>query len=191
MPLSVDPYATYCTLVERVEAFAKAVQQRHADHIQCQASCDSCCYQTFTIFPVEAEHMARAVASLAPEDRHRLEAYLKAARDDLQPADTAQPCVLLAQGRCLLYAGRPLICRMHGYPMYSAMVQRVEGSKRDCCPLNFSTLSLDMLETESVFNLDLINQTLVAINHQFVKQRRLPDERLSIEHVVRRALNDS
>lgn len=186
-----DSYTTYRALVERVEAFAQTVRQRHAEHINCKAGCDGCCYQTFTIFPVEAEHMVRAIACLPQAERRRLEAHLNTTADVFKMADAAQPCVLLAQGRCLLYEGRPLLCRMHGYPLYSAMLQCTDGSQRDCCPLNFSALPLPMLETESIFNLDLVNQTLAAINHRFVQERQLTDERLSIRHVVIRALSES
>ena len=189
--MSADSYTTYRALVARIGAFAQRVRQRHAKHITCQAGCDSCCYQTFTIFPVEAEHMAQVVASLPQPQRQQLRAHLDAAPDTFNMVEDARPCVLLAQGRCLLYAGRPLICRMHGYPMYSTMVRRDDGSQRDCCPLNFSTLPLRLLEREAIFNLDLVNQTLAAINHQFVRQRQLIDERLSIRHAVMRALAES
>jgi hypothetical protein len=189
--LTDDSYTIYQVLVERVEAFAQTVRQRHGEHINCKAGCDSCCYQTFTIFPVEAEHMARAIAGLSQAERRRLKAHLDVAPDAFKMAEAVQPCVLLVQGRCMLYSGRPLICRLHGYPLYSAMVERPDGSLRDCCPLNFSTLPLPLLESESIFNLDLVNQTLAAINHQFVQEHRLTGERLSIGHVVMRTLSES
>ena len=190
MMLTDDSYTTYQILIERVAAFARTVRQRYAEHINCKAGCDSCCYQTFTIFPVEAAHMALAIAGLSPAERCRLQAHLDDAPDAFKMAAAAQPCVLLVEGRCLLYEGRPLLCRMHGYPMYSAMLQHTDGSRRDCCPLNFSALPLPLLETESIFNLDLVNQTLAAINHRFVQEHELTDERLSIKHVVTRTLSE-
>ena len=181
-------YQTYQQLVERVEAFAQAVQQRYPIQITCHAGCDGCCYQHFTVFPVEAQHLASAVMALSPRERHRLRQDLIASETSLHVVDQSQPCVLLEDGRCRLYEGRPLICRMHGYPLFSQMIESAEGRNRDCCPLNFTDLPLEEIETQAVFNLDLINQTLASINHLFVQEGGYPDQRIPIRQAVLQAL---
>lgn len=183
-----DAYDTYRQLVARVEAFGQAIRQRYPGQITCHAGCDGCCYQQFTIFPVEVHHLIRAIAALAPQARQRLRQHLQAQDTPWQVLDQPQPCVLLAQGRCSVYHGRPLLCRMHGYPLYSAMLERPDGRKRDCCPLNFSDIALEALEPQAVYNLDLVNQTLAAINHVFVRERHVPDQRLTIRQAVLQAL---
>jgi hypothetical protein len=181
-------YETYRQLVARVEAFGQAIRQRYAAQITCHAGCDGCCYQQFTVFPVEAHHLRQTVAGLAPGERQQLQQRVAAAPDPWQVLGQPQPCVLLEHGRCVLYDGRPLICRLHGYPLYSAMIERPDRGQRDCCPLNFATVALDTIDASAVFNLDLVNQTLVAINHVFVQEQGLPDRRVTIRQAVLAAL---
>ena len=181
-------YEKYRQLVARVEAFGQAIRQRYAGQVTCHAGCDGCCYQQFTVFPVEAHHLRQSLAGLAPEVRQQLQQRVAAASDPWQILGQPQPCVLLEHGRCVLYEGRPLICRLHGYPLYSAMIERPDGGQRDCCPLNFSAMALDTIDASAVFNLDLVNQTLAAINHVFVQEQGLPASRVTIRQAVLEAL---
>jgi Fe-S-cluster containining protein len=183
-----NAYQRYRQLVARIEAFGQAIRQRYAGQITCRAGCDGCCYQQFTVFPVEAQHLAQAVATLTPEARQCLRQRLQSQDEAWQMVDEPRPCVLLDQGRCSLYNGRPLICRMHGYPLYSALIERPDGGQRDCCPLNFTEMSLDAIAAQAVYNLDLVNQTLVAINLLFVREYGLPDQRVTIKQAVWQAL---
>ena len=184
-----DPYQTYCQLVERVETFGQAIRQRYPTQITCHAGCDGCCYQPFTIFPVEVHHMAQAVAALSPEAREQLRQHVHQADDPWQVADQPPPCVLLRQARCSLYEGRPLICRMQGLPLASEMIERPDGLQRDCCPLNFPDMALDEIDAAAVYNLDVVNQTLVAINHLFVQTYQVPAQRLSIRQALLHAFD--
>lgn len=147
-------YTQYVQLVARVEAFGQAIRQRYAEHVTCHAGCDGCCYQHLTVFPVEAHHMRQAVGRLAPATREHLWQRLTELSDSWQILDQPQPCVLLKHGRCMVYEGRPLMCRLHGYPLFSAMIERPDGSQRDCCPLNFADLPLETLDPQAVVNLD-------------------------------------
>jgi Fe-S-cluster containining protein len=163
------PYETYRQLVTRVEAFGQAIRERYATQLMCRAGCDHCCYQEFTVFPVEAHHLAQAIAALSSDERQRLQQRLRQAEHTLPIADAPQPCVLLHEGRCSVYDGRPLICRIQGFPLFSNMIERPDGSQRDCCPLNFSTMPLSDVDSTAIFNLDLVNQTLAAINHLYTQ----------------------
>ena len=182
-----DAYEQYQRLVARVDAFGQAIGQRYPTQITCHAGCDGCCYQQFTVFPVEAHHLAQAVTALAPEARQHLLARLQQA-DPWRMVDTPSPCVLLEHGRCSLYAHRPLICRIHGFPVSSTMIERPDGGQRDCCPLNFADTPWQDIVPPAVYNLDLVHQTLAAINHLFVQDACLPDQRITIRQAVLAAL---
>ena len=117
-----NAYEQYQRLVARVDTFGQTIGQRYPTQITCQAGCDGCCYQQFTVFPIEAQHLAQAVTDLAPEMRQHLLARLQPT-DPWRIIDTAAPCVLLEHGRCSLYTHRPLICRMHGFPIASTMIE--------------------------------------------------------------------
>jgi len=182
-----DAYEQYQRLVARVDAFGQAIRQQYPTQITCHAGCDGCCYQQFTVFPVEAHHLAQAVAALAPEVRQHLLAWLQQV-DPWRVVDTPPPCVLLEHGRCSLYEHRPLICRIHGFPVSSSMIERSDGGQRDCCPLNFADVPLPDIAPQAVYNLDLVNQILAAINHLFVQESGLPDQRVTIRQAVLAAL---
>jgi uncharacterized protein len=182
-----DIYEQYQRLVARVDAFGQAIRQRYPTQITCHAGCDGCCYQQFTVFPVEMHHLAQAVAALPPEARQHLLARLQQA-DPWRVVDTPPPCVLLEHGRCSLYSHRPLICRIHGFPVASTMIEHPEGGQRDCCPLNFADVPLQDIVPQAVYNLDLVNQTLAAISHLFVQETCLPDQRVTIRQAVLAAL---
>jgi hypothetical protein len=183
-----DAYHSYQQLVERVETLAHHIRQCYPTQVTCHAGCDACCYQQFTIFPVEAWHMAQAVARLSAEMRQRLHQRLTQPDNPLQMVTHAQPCVLLEDGRCGLYDGRPLICRMQGLPLFSRMIARPDGGQRDCCPLNFTDMALEEIEAQAVYNLDLVNQTLAAIHHLFVQEHGQSDQRVSIRQALLQAL---
>ncbi len=187
------PYETYRQLIARVEAFGQAIRERYAAQLTCHAGCDHCCYQAFTIFPVEAHHLAQAIAALPPEARQRLQQRLRQADRVLPMAEAPQPCVLLHEGRCSVYDGRPLICRIQGFPLFSAMIESPDGSQRDCCPLNFSTMALTEVDANAVYNLDLVNQTLAAIQHLYMQalghDSSRADGRVSLHQAVRDALD--
>lgn len=181
-------YDRYLQLVTRVDTFARAIRQRYPGQVTCHAGCDGCCYQQFTVFPVEAYHLAQAVTALPQEEQQRLRQRLRGRDDPWRMSDEPQPCVLLQQGRCSVYHGRPLICRIHGYPLYSRMIESAENRQRDCCPLNFADFRLDDLDAQAVYNLDLVNQLLAVIDHVFGQERSLPAQRASIRQVVSQAL---
>jgi Fe-S-cluster containining protein len=180
-------YEQYQHLQARVDALGQSIRQRYPTQITCHAGCDGCCYQQFTVFPVEAHHLAQAVTALTPQARQRLLARLQP-RDPWRIIATAAPCVLLEHGCCSLYEARPLICRIHGFPISSTMIERPDGGQRDCCPLNFPDVPLQDIVLPAIYNLDLVNQTLAAINHLFVQEHQLPDQRVTIRQAVLAAL---
>jgi hypothetical protein len=68
------------------------------------------------------------------------------------------------------------------------MIERPDGAQRDCCPLNFADVPLQDVVPQAVYNLDLVNQTLAAINHLFVQEYGLSEQRVTIHQAVLAAL---
>jgi hypothetical protein len=50
-------------------------------------------------------------------------------------------------------------------------------------------MPLEEIETQAIFNLDLINQTLASINHLFVQEHGCSDTRMPIRQAVLQALD--
>lgn len=156
----------YDALAGKVDDFFNRVHDRYRADMQCGAGCSDCCGHHLTVSLVEAESMARTLATRDDATRERL--ALRAAA----LGDGEGPCPALeVDGRCAVYEGRPLVCRSHGAPMYvgSASLpvlvdESEEGAVIKCCHLNFPDRPLDEVDPECV--LDLVNMaaTLAVVN---------------------------
>ncbi len=161
----------YYNLVSRVDELCRRITTDYAERLACREGCDECC-RHITLFPVEAVALASALGGLPPAEVSRI-------RERAASAVNAEPCPLLEEGRCLLYAARPVICRTHGFPL---VVEREGDRVIDFCPKNFNGITT--FPSSIVIDLDLLNTTLAAINSLFLTSCRnrsqLQGERLSI-----------
>jgi hypothetical protein len=147
--------ANYHALVRKVDELCAAVHREFADQILCRAGCSGCCRE-LTLFPVEAAALLAALSGLPREAAARIAAAAADGRNGT--------CPLLADGLCLLYASRPIICRTHGLPL----LLTVAGENRvDFCPENFREAKA--LPGKAIINLELLNQALVAVNALFIE----------------------
>lgn len=133
----------YRSLLESLDAWTAAAQQRHPDTIPCKQGCTACCYGPFDISAADVlllqdtvwelplgqrgALVARANAAaarqqaLAPEwtAPHDVRMLGEARFDGLCEALAADPCPCLEDGACVVYAGRPAVCRMMGLGLES------------------------------------------------------------------------
>ena len=73
------------------------------------------------------------------------------------------PCPLLEDGACLMYASRLVICRTHGLPMRS----EYRGHRSiGFCQKNFKNLK--SIPDDAVIDLNDLNAELQAVNRAFV-----------------------
>ncbi|MFO7562420.1 MAG: YkgJ family cysteine cluster protein [Enhygromyxa sp.] len=141
------------TLRTRVDAHFDAALARTPAAFACKPGCDRCCQVRFSVFEVEAAPIRRALAKLEPSLREQIR---QQARDP-----HAQACALLVDGRCSVYAERPLICRSHGLPIATPDPDDPEGPLTlDHCPLNFTETAPPR---SSVLVLDAINRPLAVL----------------------------
>jgi Fe-S-cluster containining protein len=148
-----------CLLAEADAWFSRAAEV-HRDEVQCRKGCDPCCRGLFDATPLDALLVAEGYREASPEVRRRL---LRAAREGLAAIAAAAPdwgppwrigqigserfdalcdaldrlpCPALDDdGGCLVYAPRPLVCRVHGVPMYDPGAAAPCGGE---CPLNMA-----------------------------------------------------
>ncbi len=149
----------YRALLEAVDGWFARSQQRAGDEIRCGKGCAACCRGLFDITLLDAALLQQGVARLSPglqkEVRERarqrlpelerrwpgfshpyLLNHLPAAEWTEMPEQDMTPCALLgADGACLAYAFRPMVCRLHGLPHID-----ISGEVFDetWCTLNFS-----------------------------------------------------
>ncbi len=155
---SEQALATYRELLAKVDAKFRDVSRAHAASMQCRLGCHSCCKPGLTVSPLEAESLKRHFAE-HPEARRRKE---RIRRDD--PHAGTRCGLLDADGSCIAYEARPIVCRSHGVPLKI----REEASERlDACPLNFTGLDLTTLPPADCINLETLNTLLALLNRQF------------------------
>jgi Fe-S-cluster containining protein len=111
--------AAAANVADRAWAEARpAVEARKQPGFACAAGCGWCCHQQVALAPAEALAIARHVQqSFAPSDLAALKARLAAldsqsrGRSVRERAQLKAPCAFLDNGRCSIYAVRPLRCR--------------------------------------------------------------------------------
>lgn len=160
--------AEYRALCDKVDAFSARAHAAQAPWLRCRAGCDGCCRTRRTAWAVEIDALRAHLATLPETQR----AALAARRED--PAVVAgERCVFLdPDGRCAVYAARPLICRTHGPAV------RLSGGETVWCGLNFEGLEpaevLDRLPEGAVLDLELLNRLLALVNERYRAQRDEP-----------------
>lgn len=177
--------AVLVQLRTRVDAHFDQALARSPAAFQCAAGCDACCHVRIGVFAVEAAPIRQALARLAAT-APALRSRVRAQADDPAHQDR---CALLVDGRCAVYAERPMICRSHGLPI--AVPDRGEdptapsGQLRlDHCPLNFQH---EAPPRASILRLDAVNQPLAVLASLWSQADRSPefDDRIALADLAR------
>lgn len=133
--------------------------------MKCRPGCSACCGEQLTVCDVEAALLREGTAALDADALARLRARLDALGAGSRTAlASGSPCVFLEEdGRCAVYASRPLVCRTQGLPLRypeglippDAILSRARGTNDPLtwCPLNFTERGPgpeDVLDAERV-----------------------------------------
>jgi putative protease len=131
-------------LYASADRLTRSFRERHG--LTCSSACARCCAQLVPVWPAEAHALIPGVRALVTGEaeraalRARAEAQLAEQRAVFERAGLRRhpselpiwrvrpgqleplvgrawsACVLLADGRCSVYARRPLLCRVYGFP---------------------------------------------------------------------------
>jgi len=155
-----DVLDRYSSLLQEVDQWFAGCVQRHESSITCARGCSSCCRGLFDITLLDALYLRSGFNQLSEDiqDSIRLKAGAQleplTARwpiftapwllnpipeiewDDMMPEDDETPCPLLSEtGTCLVYAHRPMTCRLNGIPLIDVSGEELFD---DWCTLNFA-----------------------------------------------------
>ena len=169
-------FLQYPQLLDKIQAFTSEIHAKHPDSYACKPGCAACCVAGIKVWRIEYD-------------------FIKASRKT--PSSTrndGRNCPFLDENkRCTIYDARPIVCRLWGSPLFyndannedgklSAPKNRIERNDGilTCCSLNFKgNPNLDELAQSDALNVEIVLQTLAAINHVYCKQNDLdPTERL-------------
>ena len=151
----------YELLMADIDQRCREILDRFENQINCVRGCKgNCCRIHLSISAVEAFRLSVALGAYPRHRRTKIQA--SAAR-----ASTADPCPLLDQGACSMYADRLLLCRTHGLPMR----HHYRGNPSvGCCQKNFRRQP--SIPDDACIDLDRLNARLADINRRFLSEYR-------------------
>lgn len=177
--LNQDPLLRLAGLAGKVDQEFAAIHDRRRACMQCRSGCSDCCRARLSITRVEEAFLRRGLAQLPESTRRDMAA---AARDK-----TREMCPALdAQGRCRVYASRPLICRSYGVPLrHRREVSLVNPPILDVCDKNFLDIRLKALPAADVFDQTDLDATVSKIDADYCERNGLPaGERVPIAQIL-------
>lgn len=173
----------YGELLQEVDRWFDSCLARHSDVITCQHGCSECCRGLFDITLMDALYLKRGFDQLPTSVQESVQ--MKAAGrldklsanwpnfsrpwtlnhipenhwDAMMPEDDETLCPLLSEGgSCLVYAYRPMTCRLNGIPMIDSNGEELFD---EWCSLNFVDCDpLNLVDIRHPFN-DLFTQELL------------------------------
>jgi hypothetical protein len=162
------PVERLATLAAEADAAFGAIHARHPDRMQCRAGCSACCRARLSITRVEAAFLRSGLAAFSPGRRSELAARTREIG--------REPCPALDDdGRCGVYAFRPLICRSYGVPLrHRREVALVNPPVVDACDLNFVGTDLRTLPDEDVYDQSALEAALESIDRDHCSDHGLP-----------------
>lgn len=173
----------YGELLQEVDQWFEACLDRHPEVIACHHGCSECCRGLFDITLLDAFYLKRGFDLLPASVQQSVQVKAAGRLDELMaqwpdfmrpwilnhipekqwdsmmPEDDETPCPLLSeQGACLVYAHRPMTCRLNGIPMIE-----LDGEELfdEWCSLNFVDCDpMRLMDIRHPFN-DLFTQELL------------------------------
>jgi Fe-S-cluster containining protein len=162
----------YLRLLGSADAWFGRVLTEHREKMQCGRGCFDCCLGLFDITIADAAFLREGLDKLDATTRHTIEERSRAllARvpgldgaatleevddetiDAMSDAVGPERCVCLGDdGACLVYANRPLVCRLNGAPLVdlAERVVHAEGCfKNSITTVDVPRLDYAMIEKE-------------------------------------------
>ncbi len=157
----------YNVLLKKTDEKSKEITTRYQEKIRCGKGCHSCCMPGLTVNGLERENI-RQYLNAHPALAEKTEANAQA-----NPHKGQRCSFLDAEGACLVYEARPIVCRSHGVPLKTALdpnaAVHISSTEMQLsvCSLNFSDMNLQDVGDHYFINLDTLNTILVLLNQQF------------------------
>lgn len=173
-----EALARYGALTAKVDAFFARVWARHGDRMRCAEGCESCCHVSLDVTGVEAAAVRAFLATLTGEEREVLRARARSAREGR--------CAALGDdGRCGVYAARPLVCRSHGVPVKTR--DRRGLPVVSACELNFTEGGPAAADPDCVLDQETLSTVLAALEALHAREQSTPPSRVALRDLLSEA----
>jgi Fe-S-cluster containining protein len=172
-----DVLREYEDLASQADRAFMEMRGRYSTCVKCAPRCSDCCHAVFGLFLVEAAHLRDRFEKL--ERKERRKAALRAGKANremerlMQQGNQAENhggygtcalekvkvrCPLLNEANaCVLYAHRPITCRVYGIPT------AIQGKAHVCWKAKF-----EKEKTYPVFNLDEVYGKLYRLSRELL-----------------------
>ena len=192
-------YEPYEDLVKKTDEVFAEVKKQYPECVTCQPHCADCCHAVFGLFLIEAVFLrvffdrlddtekedVLSRAKLAEQQMEQLNKKLNLLKDDnekmtyLMASEKIRCPLLNDSNECILYAHRPITCRVYGIPV---AIQE----KAHICP----KAQFQKGQDYPFFNLDIVYRELYSLSRELLKKvesRDINDASLlvSVAHVVK------
>ncbi|MFP4284408.1 MAG: YkgJ family cysteine cluster protein [Desulfovermiculus sp.] len=183
MQFDLSPFfEEYQNIVHGLDTAFERIQGQYPQEVRCEQGCCECCYALFDLTLVEAmflnrqlhnqlsQHQKEAVlerADRADRDIHKIKHQaFKARQKGVEPEEILREvgtkqvrCPLLDdKDMCILYAHRPLTCRVYGLPL------QIHGQVRTCGKTGFEPGT-----SYPTINMDTLQDRLMDISQRLVQ----------------------
>jgi Fe-S-cluster containining protein len=172
-------FESYRLLVGKADQAFSRMKKEYGDCIKCKPQCSDCCHAVFGLFLMEALYLQQHFGRLNKKERRdailrarksdkelaKIEEKLKAHEGDpqMKPFSLSKErvrCPLLNEkDKCILYAYRPITCRVYGIPT------AIHGRGHVCGKAAFKRG-----ETYPTFDLDSIYRALYHLSKSIITE---------------------
>jgi Fe-S-cluster containining protein len=178
-------YRSYDLLVDKADAAFQRIGKEYGDCIRCERHCADCCHAVFGLFLIEAAYLKESFGRLDTKTArdtllrcNDMDRALRRIEIKLQkvPDDPQMQADVLARGRircpllddkmdCVLYAHRPITCRVYGIPTI------IQGKAHVCGKAGF-----EKGKTYPVFDLDRVYKDLFQLSKGVLEEAGVQNE---------------
>lgn len=180
----------YILLLKEVDEWFAGCMAQYPGQVACHKGCSECCRGLFDITLLDAfllkdgfnllpaEHQTRIItlSESIIQPIHKewplfdspwlLNQVDESEWDVIMPDEDERPCVMLFEGKCLLYDYRPMTCRLNGIPMIDLSGEELFD---EWCTLNFTDCDPRQLQGLRFRFNDLFTQELLLFR-EFTKR---------------------
>ncbi len=157
--------ARYRELCAKVDAFFARAFARHAADMRCRAGCFACCLTEPSVTAVEAAFVRETIPA---EKRARLAA---------RPRRPGRCVALEDDGRCAIYAARPIVCRSHGLAIRM-------GPDVRSCHLNFTARGPAAADAGCILDQTTLSTLLAAVDAAHAAETGRDVERVDLRDAL-------